>query len=607
MTRGNLSATSSPTPLLGERAVVPDLTSPPLGDTDPVAEESGTGPDRARPMLPQLQLDELLRELQTRLEAARATRDRVHALLEAVVSIGSDLELETVLRRITEAATTLVDARYGALGVIGDEGERLVQFITVGVSDEEIEAIGHWPHGHGILGLLIREPHPIRLPDLGEHPDSYGFPPNHPPMRGFLGVPIRVRDEVFGNLYLTEKADGGEFEDEDEVVVTALATAAGVAIENARLYQETRRRERWLEASQEISTALLSGTDPHEVTMLVAQRAREVADADLSTVALAEEDAREFVVEAAHGEGADRLQGMRVPLAHSVAGPVFAEGVPLRLADGSQAAREANVPPQVPVGPLLVVPLGVGDTAHGIIALINPPGGAAFSEGTQRLLEAFAGQAAVALELAERRRDAERLTLLEDRDRIAKDLHDTVIQRLFATAMTLMATLKLVQRREVAVRVQRAVDDLDDTVRQIRSTIFALQGPDDTESLRSRVHALIDAATENLGFAPSVRLDGLLDTAVDDDTGEHLLAVVREALSNVARHARASEAAVVVGVGDELVLRVEDDGVGIPEGGRRSGLRNLAERAESLAGSCTTHSREDGGTVLVWQVPLKNG
>ncbi|TMR40203.1 GAF domain-containing protein, partial [Actinomadura geliboluensis] len=186
------------------------------------------GDDRAKLVLPQLQLDDLLTELQTRLEAARATRDRVHALLEAVVSIGSELDLESVLRRITEAATTLVDARYGALGVIAEEGGRLVQFITTGVGEDEIEAIGHWPHGHGILGLLIREPHPIRLPDLGEHRDSYGFPPNHPPMRTFLGVPIRVRDEVFGNLYLTEKAGGGEFDPEDEVVVTALATAAGV-------------------------------------------------------------------------------------------------------------------------------------------------------------------------------------------------------------------------------------------------------------------------------------------------------------------------------------------------------------------------------------------
>ncbi|SPT58105.1 Redox sensor histidine kinase response regulator devS [Actinomadura madurae] len=578
-----------------------------LRDTGGVAEESGTGPDRARLILPQLQLDDLLAELQARLEAARSTRDRVHALLEAVVSIGSELDLESVLRRITEAATTLVDARYGALGVIGEEGERLVQFVTVGVSDEEIDAIGHWPHGHGILGLLIREPHPIRLPNLGEHPASSGFPAHHPPMRTFLGVPIRVRDEVFGNLYLTEKAGGGRFEDEDEVVVTALATAAGVAIENARLYEETRRRERWLEASGEISTALLSGTDPHEVTSLLARRAREIAGADLATVALIGEAGTDFTVEAADGEGAERLEGLRVPLHHSVAGPVFAGGAALRLADGGEAAREANVPTQVPIGPLLIVPLGLGSSARGIISVANVPGGPVFAEGTQRLLEAFAGQAAVALELADRRRDTERLALLEDRDRIAKDLHDTVIQRLFATAMGLMAAIKITQKREVAVRVQRAVDDLDDTMRQIRSTIFALQGPADTESLRSRVHVLVDAASEHLGFAPSVRLDGLLDTAVDDDVAEHLLAVVREALSNVARHAKATEAAVNIGVGDEVTVCVEDNGIGIPPGGRRSGLRNLGERAEGLGGACITESRPGGGTMLTWRVPLRNG
>ncbi|MFD0899168.1 GAF domain-containing sensor histidine kinase [Actinomadura sediminis] len=552
-----------------------------------------------------MQLDDLLTELQARLEAARSTRDRVHALLEAVVSVGSELDLESVLRRITEAATTLVDARYGALGVIDEGGERLVQFVTVGVGDKEIEAIGHWPHGHGILGLLIREPHSIRLPDLGEHRDSYGFPANHPPMRTFLGVPIRVRDEVFGNLYLTEKAGGEEFDQEDEVVVTALATAAGVAIENARLYQEARRRERWLEASQEISTALLSGTDPHEVTTLVAQRAREIADAHLATVALVEEGDTDFVVECAHGEGADDLVGLRVPLDHSVAGPVFAEGVALRLADGNAAAHEANVPERVPIGPLIVVPLGVGASARGVISVINPPGGPVFSEGTQRLLEAFAGQAAVALELAERRRDAERLTLLEDRDRIARDLHDTVIQRLFATAMALMATLKLVQRKEVAVRVQRAVDDLDDTIRQIRSSIFALQVADEEESLRSRIHALVDMAAEQLQFAPSVRLDGLLDTVVDEETGEHLLAVVQEALSNVARHAQATETAVNIDVGDDVTVRVEDDGVGIPEDGRRSGLRNIDDRARTLGGTSTAEPRPGGGTALTWQVPLK--
>jgi len=557
-------------------------------------------------ILPQLQLDDLLSELQSRLEAARSTRDRVHALLEAVVSIGSELDLESVLRRITEAATTLVDARYGALGVIGEEGEHLVQFVTVGVSDEEIEAIGHWPHGHGILGLLIREPRSLRLPDLGHHPASSGFPSNHPPMRTFLGVPIRVRDEVFGNLYLTEKAGGGQFEEEDEVVVIALATAAGVAIENARLYQETRRRERWLEASAEISTALLSGTDPHEVTILVAQRAQEIAEADLATVALVDEGSRQFVVEAARGEGADHVEGLRVPLEHSVAGPVYTDGTSLRLVDGEKATREANLPTRMPIGPLLVVPLGLGSSARGVLSVVNPPGGALFSEGTQRLLEAFAGQAAVALELAERRRDAERLVLLEDRDRIAKDLHDTVIQRLFATAMGLMAAIKITQKREVAVRVQRAVDDLDDTIRQIRSSIFALQGPEtDETSLRSRVHALADRAAEHLGFAPSVRLDGLLDTSVDEEIGEQLLAVVREALSNVARHAHATETSLNIDVGDDVTVRVQDNGVGITEGGRRSGLRNMEARAEDLGGTCTAGRRPEGGTVLVWRVPLK--
>jgi signal transduction histidine kinase len=566
-------------------------------------EEARSREERARLVLPELKLDDLLAELQARLEAARATRDRVHALLEAVVSIGSELDLQTVLHRITEAATALVDARYGALGVIGDDGERLARFVTTGVTEAETEAIGHWPHGRGILGLLIREPHPIRLPDLSEHPDSYGFPPGHPPMRTFLGVPIRVRDEVFGNLYLTEKAGGGEFDAEDEVVVTALATAAGVAIENARLYEETRRRERWLEASAEISTALLSGTGTGEVIDLVARRAREIAGARLSGVALVDEARGEAVVEAVDGDGARHLLGTRLPLESSVSGKVFAEGAALRLADGSAAGGEA-VAGEAPVGPMVVVPLGTGAAARGTIMVIDPPGGAPFTDATRRLLEAFAGQAAVALELADRRRDTERLTLLEDRDRIAKDLHDTVIQRLFATAMTLMSAVKITERPEVATRVRRAVDDLDDTIRQIRSTIFALQAPPDEESLRSRMHTVVDAAAERLGFAPSVRLAGLLDTAVGDAVGEDLLAVVREALSNVARHARATEAAVVVDVGDDLTLRVEDDGVGIPEGGRRSGLRNMRERAEGRGGSFTTRDRPGGGTVLVWRVPL---
>ncbi|WP_067472129.1 sensor histidine kinase [Actinomadura hibisca] len=562
------------------------------------------GADRARLALPQLRLDDLLSELQARLEAARATRDRVHALLEAVVSIGSELDLASVLHRIIEAATTLADARYGALGVIDEHGERLVEFITVGVGEEEIAAIGHWPHGRGILGLLIKDPRPLRLPDLAEHPESHGLPPGHPPMRTFLGVPIRVRDEVFGNLYLTQKQDGGVFDEEDEAVVTALATAAGVAIENARLYEEGRRRQRWLEASAEISTALLSGLDPHQVKALLARRARQITDAAFAAVALADEPAEAFVVEAADGDRAADLLGLRLPLDHRVAGGVYRSGQPQRLADGRAAARDAALPAGLAAGPLLVVPLGLGDSAQGVITVGNTPGGPAFSDGAQRLLEAFAGQAAIALELADRRRDAERLALLEDRDRIAKDLHDTVIQRLFATAMTLMSAGKLAHNTEASARIQRAVDDLDTTIRQIRSTIFALQTVPGQESLRSKLHTIADAAAEHLGFAPTVRLDGLLDTVVPDHVGEHLLAVVNEALSNVARHAHATQATVVIEIGDDLVLRVEDDGTGIPATGRRSGLRNLQQRAENLGGSMTLRTRPDGGTLLLWRAPL---
>ncbi|WP_019633344.1 GAF domain-containing sensor histidine kinase [Actinomadura atramentaria] len=553
------------------------------------------GEERAKLVLPQLQLDDLLAELQARLETARSTRDRVHALLEAVVSIGGELDLASVLRRIIEAATTLVDARYGALGVIAEEGERLVEFVTVGVGQAEIDAIGHWPHGRGILGLLIREPHPLRLPNLSEHPESYGFPADHPPMGTFLGVPIRVRDEVFGNLYLTEKAGGGEFDADDEVVVGALATAAGVAIENARLYEEGRRREQWLEASAEVATRLLSGTGTREVTSLVAERARRIADADLAVVSLADRAAGEFVVDAADGADAAALRGRRVPMDEAVTAPVFRTGAPLRVED---AARPGGG------GPLLAVPLGTGRSARGVVAVANRSGGATFGEATQRLLEAFGTQAAVALELADRRRDAERLALLEDRDRIAKDLHDTVIQRLFATAMTLLSAIKIAESAEVSNRVQRAVDDLDDTIRQIRSTIFALQTAPDADALRSRFHALLDAAAEHLGFAPSVRLDGLLDTAVPDEVGEQLLAVAREALSNVARHAGATRVTVAVSVGDELVLRVVDDGVGITPGGRRSGLANLRDRAKALGGSFAVRPGPDGGTELLWRVPL---
>jgi signal transduction histidine kinase len=308
---------------------------------------------------------------------------------------------------------------------------------------------------------------------------------------------------------------------------------------------------------------------------------------------------------AVDGEHADVLRGLHVRIDDVLAGPVFRRGVSLVLADATEAARDVMVPPPVQVGPALLVPLGTGAAARGVLSVANAPGGPVFADPAQRLLEAFAAQAAVALELAERSRDAERLVVLEDRDRIAKDLHDTVIQRLFATAMTLMTAIKITDKPEVASRVQRAVDDLDETIRQIRSTIFALQAaPGGERSLRTRILAITDGAVESLGFAPAVRLEGLLDTVVSDEVGEQLLAVLHEALSNVARHAHARRVSVSVDVGDHLVLLVVDDGVGIPPGGRRSGLRNMAQRAQDLGGVFEARDRDGGGSVLEWRVPL---
>ncbi|MEV1172750.1 GAF domain-containing protein [Nonomuraea sp. NPDC049784] len=553
-----------------------------------------------RPLLPQMRLDELLAELQVRLNAVLATRDRVHALLDAVVSVGSDLDLETVLRRIVETATTLVDASYGALGVIGQENT-LIQFIPVGLSEEEIARIEHWPHGLGLLGLLIKDARPLRLVRISDHPESYGFPPGHPPMGTFLGVPVRLRDEVFGNLYLTEKRGGGEFDEEDEAVVVALATAAGVAVENARLYEESRRRETWLQASSEVTTSLLSGADPRQVLSVVAARARQMSDADLAQVLLPDSAKQSLSVVAAEGEGAEELLGTAFELSGSLAGDVFTQGQPVSGPDSDAPLRPLGH------GPGLMVPLGAAPNVRGVLVLAKRSGRLPFSMADQQMLQAFAGQAAIALELAEARRDAERLGLLEDRDRIAKDLHDVVIQRLFATAMTLMSTVRLVERPEAAKRVQHAIDELDETIRQIRSSIFALQtsGEDVSPSLRGQIVGLVEGAGAHLGFMPGLRMEGQIDTLVPEPTAEHLLAVLREALSNVVRHSRATRADVLVEVAAAgLSLVVTDNGVGLGEGGRRSGLRNIEERAARLGGTAELEAPEGGGTRLRWQAPL---
>ncbi|MBO3747756.1 GAF domain-containing protein [Streptosporangiaceae bacterium NEAU-GS5] len=554
--------------------------------------------------MPHMRLDDLLAELQVRLEAVLATRDRVHALLDAVVSVGSDLDLETVLRRIVETATRLVDASYGALGVIGEE-HTLVQFIPVGLTEDEIAKIEHWPHGLGLLGLLIKEPQPLRLARISDHRESYGFPPGHPPMGSFLGVPVRVRDEIFGNLYLTEKRGGAEFDEEDEAIVVALATAAGVAIENARLYEESRRRETWLAASSEITTSLLSGADTNDVLSVMARRAREMTDADLATVLFPEGPGQDvFRVTIADGIAADRIRQVTVSAVDSLAGRAFAMGVSQVLTEVPAGDVPAALAEELLLGPVAVVPLGAAPKVRGALSVIKRSGRMPFSQAEVRAVEAFAGQAAIALELAEARADAERLGLLEDRDRIAKDLHDVVIQRLFAVAMSLMSIVRLVERPEAVSRLQSSVDELDATIRQIRSTIFALQAPAG-HGLRAQIVDLVEGVRGHLGFKPALMLEGRLDSVVSPELAEHVLAVLREALSNLVRHAKASRAEVVVAVaGDQITLTVTDNGVGIGSETRRSGLRNLRERAEALGGSFELAAPDEGGTRLSWSAPL---
>ena len=530
-------------------------------------------------------------------------------LLEAVIGIGSGLELEAMLRRIVEAAVDLVDARYGALAVIGEE-QQVTEFIPVGLDADEIARIHHWPEGRGLLGLVIREPHSLRLADIAAHPESSGFPEGHPSMRSFLGVPVRVRDRVFGNLYLTEKRGGGEFTTDDEAVLVALGAAAGVAVENARLYEEARRQQRWLRASSELTTALLSGATAASVLGGLTRHARELSGADLVTLALPDEDGRRLTLEYADGEGADEARGLVVPAGKSLSGEVLASGEPITVENLAADPRTADVSKRhmAHVGPALLLPLGAPGHVLGVLTVGRRQGRPPLQQSAADLVAAFAAQAATTLELAARRADAEHLSVLEDRDRIARDLHDLVIQRLYATGMSLEGTMPMISRPEVAERVRDAVDAMDDTIRDIRATIFSLQSRTRASAprLRSDILGVADEMTEMLGFAPALRLGRGLDSRGSTELSDQVIAVLREALSNAARHSGATmvEVTVDIDAAGMLMVVVRDNGGGLKEAGRRSGLANLADRAVSLGGQLRLSPAGNGGTELDWRVPL---
>jgi signal transduction histidine kinase len=510
------------------------------------------------------------------------------ALLDAVNAISSDLDLRAVLTRIVEAATRLTEAQYGALGVLGGN-DLLAEFVTTGIGEEDRARIGALPHGRGILGLLIQHPEPIRLDDLSTHPRSVGFPPNHPPMGTFLGVPVRIRGTVFGNLYLTEKAGGESFTIEDERLVEALASAAGFVIENARAYGISERRRQWLEASAELNESL---QPPIEIDHALDQVAR-------STRSLT----RAAAVAVLHGGStlpapavaADQDQLTRVRAALATLDPERRPGIDAAPVDEQLGDFAATL-----------VPLRSHLVSDSLLVVLFESASELPAADDRALLASFADQAGLALDRAQAVEDRAELAVTSDRERIARDLHDLVIQRLFATGLQLQGVTGLVAVPEVGARIDAALDALDLTIKDIRGTIFELQRSDQSPSLRADLHSLAREYGPLLRFDPPVRTIGPVDTAVPPEVRNQLLPVLREALSNVARHAAAHEGQIELAVTEgEVRLTVLDDGVGIGEIARESGLRNARRRAAALGGSLTLTAREPQGTSFVWRVPLR--
>jgi signal transduction histidine kinase len=553
---------------------------------------------------PHLGLDQLLEQLVERARDVQEVQNRLGGLLNANRAIASNLDVSTVLRSIIEAAVELVHAQYGALGVIAPEGIGLEQFVHVGMDKSTVESIGHLPEGKGLLGLLIEQPHAIRLEDLSHHERSVGFPEGHPPMRGFLGVPIRVRDEVFGNLYLT-RDDGVTFTEQDEEIVQALAANAGVAIENARLFAEAQQRQDWLAESADVTSRVLAGDE--DSLHMIARSVLSLAGADLVTLVLPEDG--QLLVAVAEGREATTLTGSSYPREGTLSDLVMETGTSVRLANAEETAqvggRTIYLAGRFRVGPVMVLPLlGRGDV-RGTLVVCRNPGRRPFSQVDMEMATSFASQASTALELAEARRDQQRVLLLEDRARIARDLHDHVIQQLFAAGLMVQATTAHLDAERDVAALSDVVTSLDEAIKQIRVSIFQLQ-PSSMTGLRSAVLGVVGEVRPALGLDPRLDLDGPLDSLSTDDLVRDVTAVVRESLTNVAKHAHATAAQLSIhATTSQLTVTISDDGCGMTDTTRCSGLENMRRRAEDRHGSMVVAEVPDlGGTTLVWTVPI---
>ena len=542
------------------------------------------------------QLDELL-----------AARDQMEQLLRVIVEIGAGLDLDATLHRIIAAARELTSAPYGALAIRDREGE-LISFVNEGIDADTARRIGHLPVGKGLLSLSLLDTPALRMDDLTAHPAAVGFPEHHPPMRAFLAVPITIRGTVFGNLYLTHVDPKRVFSESDEVAARALAFAAAVAIDNARLFERERTSVKWMEASREITTALLSSAAPHRRPLqLIAESARILTDAEQAIVLvpadpdLPDDEVDTLVVSAAVGVHAAEVVGQRVPVDASTSGAVFRSGEPLIT-----ETLRYPIPAFTDVGqrPAILMPLRARDEVVGVIAIARGSDQPPFDESYLDLVSDFATHAAIALVLASARDDARQLTILAERERIAHDLHDHVIQRLFAAGMNLQGTLARSRSPEVVERLNRTLDDLQTIIEEIRTTIFQLKSPLGNGDFRHRIQQVVADLTEERDIVTTVRMHGPM-TAVGGELADHAEAVAAEAVSNALRHSGGSRLTVEISVADMFVLDIMDNGSGIPAGNsRRSGLTNMKRRAEQLGGACEISSPPEGGTQVHWVAPL---
>src|SRR5690625_1106159 len=559
-------------------------------------------------------------------------------LLEAVLGLTAELELPALLRRFVDAARDLTGARCATKNDFETHGRpyMFVNIISYWRSAELIRAI---PHGLGVLGNIPAHGS-LKLDNVSDHPAFRGWPAHHPQMRTFLGVAVRVRDIVFGHVYLANKTVPGKsgepetipFTDSDTAIITALAAAAAVAIENAELYENRTQRVRWIAAGQEITTRLLEGADEEDVLETIVSKAREVAHADAVALVLPS-IGDEWMLEIADGEGTADLIGTVMP----------AEGRSMRVlesghgmvVDSLSRTRVLRVPALRRYGPALYAPMITSGRSIGVLIMFRNVGEKEFVELDLTTAESFAGQAALALVLAEARQAQDLAALFDERERIARDLHDLAIQQLFATGMQLETIRRRagrgVQPTELEEVVEQALDSVDSTVRQIRSIVHSLRDPDADVGIVERLRREASLARTGLGFAPSLVMEvrgrvidsddelpgdaDLAEEIVGPEASDDVVAVVREGLANAARHAQAASVQVNVAIGgrddsdpadDSVYVSVEDDGVGLPEfATRSSGLSNLEARARQHGGTFAARLGTERGSKLEWEIPRR--